>query len=178
LTSAIHAWYQETGGSEDLAAAHNVEYPLALELQVNKAGIVFRTGWAVSRHFTMQDGLLDLDVARVRFEEVGELMRVKATEEVGIAALLRDGVLVKPSATKQSRASGTGLDVIIAADRSAPGPYMCDARACVMRDVCCGFAVFYTARFSPHPEVVCNRSARYVGSGMLLRQMYESNHKA
>ena len=85
----------------------------------------------------MQDGLLDLDVARVRFEEVGELIRVKATEEVGIAALLRDGVLVKPSATKQSRASGTGLDVIIAADRSAPGPSMCDARACSMRHAAC-----------------------------------------
>ena len=91
----------------------------------------------LSRRFAMQDGLLDLDVARVRFDEVGELIRVNATEEVGIAALLRDGALVKPSATKQSGASGTGLDVIIAADRAAPGFSMCDARACSMRHVAC-----------------------------------------
>ena len=108
-----------------------MEYPLMLELQADKAGLLFRTGWAVSRHFVMQAGLVDLDVARVRFEDVGELMQVKATEEVGVAALLRDGVLVKPSAAKQSRASCTGLDVIIAADSSAPGPFMRHAYACV-----------------------------------------------
>jgi hypothetical protein len=52
FTSATYALYQETDDSEDPAAAQNVEYPLALELQTNKAGIVFRTGWrcACMRH--------------------------------------------------------------------------------------------------------------------------------
>jgi hypothetical protein len=162
FTSATYALYQETDDIEDPAAAQNVEYPLALELQTNKAGIVFRTGWAVGRHFAMQDGLLDLNVARVRFEEVGELMRVKATEEVGIAAVLRDGVLVKPSAAKQSRASGTGLDVIIAADRSAPGPSMCYARACGMRD----FLSRASLCFTQPASVLTQRSSAIVVHGM------------
>jgi hypothetical protein len=110
----------------------------------------------------MQDGLLDLDVARVRFEEVGELMRVKAIEEVGIAAVLRDGVLVKPSATKQSRASGTGLDVIIAADRSAPGPSMCYARACGMHDILSRASLCFTQPAS----VLTQRSFAIVAHGM------------